>query len=186
MRSATSSAYPRTSSTCGSIISCTPMKFGPTTFQCTCLSVRCRSLYVLSTFCKMSATSLPCLCDSPWIVNSVIRDVYPRGRAGNPSGQLDRAKVRYCLPGAEPRIEREPADLQQPHRPVPMWPQWLEQLHHRRIVDRTAKQAPADHLGQVVVPDAQRVGIAEGALGGLGRRPLPDSRQRHQRRQCLL
>ncbi len=36
IRSATSSAYPRTSSTWGSIISCTPMKLGPTTFQWTC------------------------------------------------------------------------------------------------------------------------------------------------------
>jgi hypothetical protein len=40
MRSATSSAKPRTASTWGSIISCTPMKLGPTTFQWMCFSVR--------------------------------------------------------------------------------------------------------------------------------------------------
>ena len=44
MRSAIASTISRTDSTCGSIIWWTAMKCGPTTFQCTCLSVRARSL----------------------------------------------------------------------------------------------------------------------------------------------
>jgi anti-sigma B factor antagonist len=44
IRSAVSSTMARTASTCGSSIVCTAMKFGPITFQCTCLRVSARSL----------------------------------------------------------------------------------------------------------------------------------------------
>ena len=44
MRSAVSSTMTRTASTCGSSMVCTAMKFGPMTFQWTCLSVSARSL----------------------------------------------------------------------------------------------------------------------------------------------
>ena len=57
----------------------------------------------------------------------------------------------------------------------------LEQLDHRGVVDGMAEQAPADHLGQVIVADRQRVGVAERALRGLGGRPHPDAGQRCQR-----
>ena len=49
-----------------------------------------------------------------------------------------------------------------------------------------AEQGPADHLGQVVVTDRQRVGVAERALRRLSRRPHPDAGQRGQRLPGLL
>ena len=73
--------------TCGSIIPCTPMKLGPTTFQCTCFSVRCRSLYVLSCFCRSLATSLPWRALRPGMVNCGITNSF--GYAGY---------VRYAYP----------------------------------------------------------------------------------------
>ena len=51
-----SSAIARTASTWGSIISCTAMKCGPTTFQWTCLRVRCRSLWACSRVWRISMT----------------------------------------------------------------------------------------------------------------------------------
>ena len=88
MRSATSSAYPRTAMTCGSIIWCTPMKLGPTTFQCTCFSVRCRSLYVASCFCRSLATSLPGRALRPGMVNCGITNSF--GYAGYLRARIPR------------------------------------------------------------------------------------------------
>src|SRR5689334_9886155 len=175
IRSAASSAYPRTSSTCGSIISCTPMKLGPTTFQCTCLRVRCRLLYVLSCFCSKSATLLPSFSDMPGMVNSVMRDGYPHRRGGNRG--LERTQLRYRLARRSPRGMGRPGDLQQSNRPMTMRPQRLQQFLHRRVVDRMTEKPPTDHRRQVIVTDTQRVCIAECALSGLGRRPDADAGQ---------
>ena len=38
------------------------MKFGPTTFQCACFRVRCRSLYALRRCCRACATAAPSAC----------------------------------------------------------------------------------------------------------------------------
>ena len=54
MRSAVSSAIARTASTCGSSISWTAMKCGPTTFQWTCLSVRCEVGEGVSRSCRIA------------------------------------------------------------------------------------------------------------------------------------
>src|SRR3954471_16124978 len=141
------------------------MKLGPTTFQCTCLSVRCRSLYVLSCFCRRSATLLPSVSDMPGMVKEVMRPAYPPP-AGGIRG-LDRTKLRDRLTGRPPRRIRGSADLQQPDRAVTMRAQRLEQLEHRPVVDRVADKPPADHLRQVEVADRDRFGVAERALGGL-------------------
>ena len=57
MRSAVVSTITRTASTCGSSMVCTPMKCGPTTFQCMCFSVRARSFNAFSRSCSSSMTS---------------------------------------------------------------------------------------------------------------------------------
>ncbi len=59
MRSAVASTIARTASTCGSIISCTAMKCGPTTFQWMCLSVSCRSLSACSRSWRIPAIFAP-------------------------------------------------------------------------------------------------------------------------------
>ena len=104
MRSATSSAYPRTAMTCGSIIWCTPMKLGPTTFQCTCFSVRCRSLYVLSCFCRSLATSLPWRALRPGMVNCGITNSF--GCTGYLRARIPRVSGRQSTTRGTPPESR--------------------------------------------------------------------------------
>jgi hypothetical protein len=56
----------------------------------------------------------------------------------------------------------------------------LEKFGEPGVVDLLAGECPAEVLGDVVVPEGHRVRVAEGALGHLGARPDPDSRQRPQ------
>ena len=70
MRSATTSTIARTSSICGSSISCTPMKPGPTTFQWACFRVSCRSLRACRRPWRISAVRRPVLRDRPGTVYS--------------------------------------------------------------------------------------------------------------------
>ena len=90
------------------------------------------------------------------------------------------------MPRTEPRIGCQTTDFQQADSPMAVRANRLQKLDHRGVVDRVPEQAPADHLGQVVIADRQRVGVPERALGDLGRGPLPDARQRHQRSTGLF
>jgi len=62
------SAAARTASYCGSSISCTAMKCGPTTFQCTCLRVRARSFSAFNRSCSNTMTFSASLGSSPGTV----------------------------------------------------------------------------------------------------------------------
>src|SRR3954454_20110477 len=86
IRSAVSSAIARTASTCGSIISCTAMKCGPTTFQCTCLRVRWRSLWACSRRCSRSITRTAFSLLMPgtvYLIWSAMAAGYPGSWGGN-------------------------------------------------------------------------------------------------------
>lgn len=68
MRSAVVSIISRTASTWGSSISWTAMKWGPTTFQWTCLSVSARSLSECSRMRSTSTTRTASSFDIPGTV----------------------------------------------------------------------------------------------------------------------
>jgi hypothetical protein len=60
---------------------------------------------------------------------------------------------------------------------VAVGPVRLEELRETVVVDLLAGEGPADVLGDVVVPEAHRVGVAVGAEPDLGARPDADARQ---------
>ena len=68
IRSATASTMAATSAYWGSIISWTPMKFGPTTFQWMCLSVSWVSIRATSRFWSASRTLAASVSSSPGAV----------------------------------------------------------------------------------------------------------------------
>ena len=165
MRSATSSAYPRTAMTCGSIISCTPMKLGPTTFQCTCFSVRCRSLYVLSCFCRSLATSLPWRALRPGMVNCGITNSF--GCAGYLRARIPAVTARQSTTrGIAAGIMR---NLQ--------WQHWRRRPRRATAHSRRIRRGRDSHAGRRCAP---RCGHP---TPGVSRRRLADrpSRRPHQR-----
>lgn len=96
-------------------------------------------------------------------------------------GRLERTNLLHWQPRTTTRLVGQSAGLEQPNHAVPMRSHRLEQFEHSSVINRLADQRPTDHLRNVIVAHRQRVGITERSLRGLGRRPYPDPRQRHQR-----
>ena len=78
-------------------------------------------------------------------------------------------------PGPAPRPHR-PVELEQALHAVAVAGIGLEQLGAGVVVERLAGQRPGDVLRDVVVAEAHGVGVAERALGHLGRGPDPHAR----------
>ena len=104
----------------------------------------------------------------------------PRDRvvvAGPAVAELSREVGAGGHPGTASRSARHPGR----HHvldPVAVRPVGLEQLGQPLVVERLAGQRVAHVGGDVVVPEAHRVGMAVRALADLGRRPDPDTGQR--------
>ncbi|HMT88767.1 MAG TPA: hypothetical protein PKC73_03925 [Dermatophilaceae bacterium] len=82
-------------------------------------------------------------------------------------------------PGATPGPGEAP-EFQEALHPEPVPGIRLQQLFQAVVVDLGAGERPADVLGDVIVAEAHRVGVAEGPLRHLGGRPPPDPRHRLQ------
>src|SRR5690606_25235796 len=72
-------------------------------------------------------------------------------------------------------------ELDQPLHPVPVRRVGRQQLGETRVVDRCAGERVADVLGDVVVAEADGVGVAERPRTDLGARPDADAADRAQR-----
>src|SRR5262245_57793533 len=100
--------------------------------------------------------------------------------AGAGETGLDRCDRTWPEARAE-AWSRDTRELEQADRPRPLASIRLQQLQHPRVIAAgLARQRPADHVRQVEVADAHRVGVPERGAGRLRGGPRTDALDGHE------